>query len=344
MGLGALLLTGAFAQTAPKQSKLEAFDQAKSWEHLIKQVEFGPRVPNTDGHKKCGDYILDEMRKYCENVREQPIDYNWSQRGLVHMRNLIGEQNWKNSSVRVLLIAHWDSRPNAPQEMDPTDKGKPIPGANDGASGVAVLLELMRVLKQTPANVGVMYLMTDGEDLGPGLDEMFLGAKYFAQHLPDPQPTYGILLDMIGDKDLSIPMEIRSNGLAPDLMKAFYQHAKKVGLAGTFPSVKGDDILDDHLALNDAGVPTIDLIDFDFPAWHTLADTPDKCAPESLGKVGKQLQTWLQLDKPWRPGMTYEDTLALDLKPAVKKPAVKKPAAKKPASKKSTRRVAKRPS
>jgi hypothetical protein len=166
------------------------------------------------------------------------------------------------------------------------------------------MLELMRVLKQRAAPVGVMYLMTDGEDLGPKDDEMFLGAIKFAREQPLPRPTYGILLDMLGDKDLEVPMEQNSVQAAPDLMKALYKHAKAVGLQDTFPAIQKYNILDDHLALNQiGGIPTIDLIDFDYPDWHKTTDTADKCSAESLGKVGKLLETWLQRLKPWRPGM-----------------------------------------
>lgn len=294
------MATAAFAVCQPKTT--EPFDQIKAWDHLLTQVGFGPRVPNTEGHQRCGDFILAEMREYCENVREQRFDHLWSATGKpVHLRNLICEQNWKGASIRVLLLAHWDTRPDAPQESEPLDRAKPIPGANDGASGVAVLLELMRVLKQSPANVGLMYVMTDGEDLGPDPSQMFLGAINFAKDLPEERPTYGILLDMVGDKDLSIPMEAASYRAAPELMEAFYRHAADIGLAGALPRKPGRELWDDHLALIGQRIPTIDLIDFEYPAWHKLSDTPENCSPDSLGKVGRLLQSWLQSPEPWRP-------------------------------------------
>jgi glutaminyl-peptide cyclotransferase len=245
---------------------------------------------------------MDEMKKHLENVRLQEFTHKWSHNGEnITMWNIIGEQNWKDAKVRVLLLAHWDTRPFADHDPDPRKHHKPIIGANDGASGVAVLLELMRVMKdRLPADVGVMYLMTDGEDLGPGLDEMFLGAVHFAKNLPSPRPDYGILLDMIGDKDLRIPMEMNSLQYAEPLVRAFYRHAASVGLASTFPQVYGPWIEDDHIPLNKAGIPTMDLIDFTYPAWHTAEDTPDKCSPESLGKVGLALETWLMKSPPFQ--------------------------------------------
>lgn len=278
-----------------------AFDQAKAWDHLVKQCEFGPRYPGAEGHKKTRDWILETMKASCEEVRLQPFTYEWKHgRKKLEMWNVIGEQNWKNAKTRILLLAHWDTRPTADQESDSAKARMPILGANDGASGVAVLLELMRATKgKLPEGLGVMYLMVDGEDLGPELDEMFLGAKHFAKNLPNPKPDYGILLDMVGDKNLRIPMEPNSVEAARPLIQAFYRNAAAIGLKDTFPQTYGPIIIDDHLPLIDAGVKTIDLIDFDYEPWHTLADTPDKCSAESLGKIGKAMESWLLKTPVW---------------------------------------------
>lgn len=215
------------------------------------------------------------------------------------MWNIIGEQNWKDAKVRLVLFAHWDSRPTADQEPLEENRAKPIPGANDGASGVAVLLELMRVLKGQNLPVGVRYVLTDGEDLGPGLDEMFLGAEAYAKDQGSIKGDYGILLDMIGDKDLTVPIELNSWGYAPELCRNLYRLAGRLGLGKNFPLQYGEDIMDDHLCLNKAGLPTIDLIDFTYRPWHTLADTPDKCSAASLGKVGLLLQSWITQPEPY---------------------------------------------
>lgn len=173
---------------APAQDKFQA---KRSWDDLVKQVAFGPRNPGSDGHLKCRDWLQAEMKKSCDNVQLQELSHTWSRnRKKVTMWNLVGEQNWKEAKVRVLLVAHWDTRPTADQEWDEAAAGKPILGANDGASGVAVLLELMRAFKEElPKDVGIQYLLTDGEDLGPGLDEMFLGAKAYARKIPTPLPV-----------------------------------------------------------------------------------------------------------------------------------------------------------
>lgn len=272
-----------------------AFDKAKAWEHLVKQCNFGVRMPGTKSYDFTKVYLTEEMKKYCENVRLQPFTHTWTVTGKpVAMANIIGEQNWKEAKTRILLLAHWDTRPTSDMDSNPDNYRRPILGANDGASGVAVLLELMRAVKdKLPKDVGVMYLLTDGEDLGPELDEMFLGAKYFAKNMPNPKPDYGILLDMIGDKNLRIPMEPNSLRYAPTLLREFYLNASKIGLKDTFPMNYGPVIEDDHIPLNEAGLPTIDLIDFDYDYWHTQKDTPDKCSAESLGKVGMALESWL---------------------------------------------------
>lgn len=241
------------------------------------------------------------MKKQCDDVRTQDFTHLWSStQKNVAMSNIVGEQNWKDAKVRILLMAHWDTRPTSDMESDADKARLPIMGANDGASGVAVLLELMRTMKgRLPKDVGVMYLMTDGEDLGPDLSEMFLGAVHFTKKLPTPKPDYGILLDMIGDKDLAVPMEPNSLRYAPSLVKAFYLNAASVGLRTTFPQVYGPTIEDDHIAINEAGIPTIDLIDFDYRPWHTQADTVDKCSAESLGKIGLALESWLLKSPPF---------------------------------------------
>lgn len=224
----------------------------------------------------------------------QPFTHKWTYTNeTLNMWNVVATQNWERATQRVVLAAHWDSRALATEETDPAKKAKPIPGANDGASGVAVLLELARVMKDANPKLGIMYVMFDGEDLGPDLEEMFLGAIHWSAHLPEKKPNYGILLDMIGDADLEIPVEPNSAQKARPLVAAFYNHAAKIGLDKTFPKTMQGEILDDHLSMNDAGVPTMDLIDFTYAPWHTLADTPDKCSAASLGKVGKMLQSFL---------------------------------------------------
>lgn len=249
----------------------------------------------------CKDYLVAEVKKYCDDVQTDDFTHLWSTtRKNVAMTNIFGEQNWKDAKIHVLLIAHWDTRPTSDMELDPTKAHLPIMGANDGASGVAVLLELMKSMKgRLPKDVGVMYFLSDGEDLGPDLSEMFLGAVQFTKKLPSPKPDYGILIDMIGDKDLKVPYEPNSLRYAGPLVKAFYLNAAQNGLRETFPQTYGPVIEDDHIPINEAGIPTMDLIDFDYAPWHTQADTVDKCSPESLEKMGIALESWLLKSPPF---------------------------------------------
>lgn len=242
------------------------------------------------------------MKKSCDEAHTQDFSYYWKYgHKNLKMANLIGTQNWKDAKTRVVLLAHWDCRPEADQDPNPANRNKPIMGANDGASGVAVLLELARVMKgRLPKDIGVMYFMTDGEDVGPDSAEMYLGVKQFMRELSNPKPTYGILLDMIGDKDLQIPMEPGSmRDKQGDVLRAFYKNASDVGLGATFPASEGPEIEDDHLVLIKGGIPTIDLIDFDFAPWHTVGDVVSTCSADSLRKVGVALETWLLKDPPF---------------------------------------------
>ncbi|HLK17094.1 MAG TPA: M28 family peptidase, partial [Fimbriimonadaceae bacterium] len=252
------------APPAPTESKWK-FDSKLAWDYLVKQVAFGTRVPGTDPQIKCRDFLLAELKKGCDDAHTQHLTHHWSFTNKdVDIYNVIGTQNWDTAKVRVVLLTHWDSRPFAdgpfskPELRTAPFPYSPIPAANDGASGTGVLLALAQALKgRLPADVGVMYLLDDGEDLGPSLEEMLLGVDYFAKHLPDPKPDYGILLDMIGNTDTRIPMEQESIKFADRILKAFYANAKAVGLEKTFPAVVGDDLEDDHLPLIQHGVPTI---------------------------------------------------------------------------------------
>lgn len=267
------------------------------------QVNFGPRVPGTDAQVKCRDYLVEQLKKGCDDAHTQHLTHHWIDKNKdIDLWNVIGTQNWKDAKVRVVLLAHWDSRPysdgpNAPKE----DYEKPIAGADDGASGVAVLLELAQAIKDKHPGLGVMYLLDDGEDTGPPMEEMLLGVRYFVDNLPDPRPDYGILLDMIGNKNTRIPMEVESYNRAQRVTKQFYLNAQKIGLSKTFPYELGDDMDDDHIPFLDKGIPCMDLIDFKYPYWHTQQDTADKCSQESLKNVGIALESFLTRNPPFNP-------------------------------------------
>lgn len=281
--LTGLMLSGCSAQTTrPK------FDADKSFAMLKKQCDFGPRPPGSEAHRKLKDFLAEEMKKHSNRVAIQSFSHKHSTTGkTLDMWNIIASFG-PTEGKEILLCAHWDTRPTADEELDIEKQKLPIIGANDGASGVAVLLELARMFKLQPPKVPVTIVLFDGEDYGPTGRDMFLGAKYFASKLDKPERIrYGILLDMIGDKDLQIYRERYSSAAAPEIVSKVWRTAARLGFGKTFIDKPKYAISDDHVPLIERGVPCIDLIDFDYAYWHTHEDTVDKCSPESLRIVGE---------------------------------------------------------
>jgi hypothetical protein len=262
-----------------------AFNSERSYRYLLEQVRFGPRVPGTRAHIECRDYLHKTLRASLGNASLQPFELRVE--GLaIPMWNVLAAHDPRNPR-QVLLCAHWDTRPTADEEPDPADRSQPIEGANDGASGVAVLLEIAGLLRSAPPPCGVRFVLFDGEDYGPDEDRMYLGAKHYARTLPQPQVEWGVLLDMVGDRDLGIWRESNSEQAAREVNDRIWAAARAAGHAGVFHDSVRWSITDDHLPLLAAGAPVVDLIDFDYPYWHTRADTADKCSPRSLAAVGE---------------------------------------------------------
>jgi hypothetical protein len=273
------------------------FDADHAWSYLVKQVEFGYRVPGTNGHRSCRRWLEAELGQYCDEVelqeftRQLPPDHVD-----VKMWNIIGRLN-PDAERRILLAAHWDTRPWADRDPKMSNRNLPIDGANDGASGVAVLLELARVFSENPPSVGVDILLTDGEDYGPGFTTMFMGADHFANKLTINDVrryNYGILLDMIGDKDLDIHPERNSESAAGRIYAVAYEYADALGYMA-FKAGGGYDIIDDHLPLINRGIRMYDFIDFNYEYWHTIEDTVDKCSRDSLEAVGRVVENIVYL-------------------------------------------------
>ncbi len=260
------------------------FNAKRAFAYLEKQCEFGPRVPGTTAHQETGVYLFAELEKYADEVVFQPFEFR-DQDKTIQMNNILARFG-EDSGGTMLLAAHWDTRPFADRDPSPANRDTPILGANDGASGVAVLLEIARVLKSKPPPIQVIIVLFDGEDYGRTLSNMFLGSTYFAENMGRWEADFGILLDMVGDRVLELPMERYSWNAARDLTEAVWQRAAELGLPA-FQRRLGLAIMDDHLPLIQSGVPTIDIIDFDYPYWHTVEDTPDKCSAESLEIVGR---------------------------------------------------------
>lgn len=265
------------------------FDGSQAFEYLTAQTDFGPRNPGSEGAAKCLSYLHDELSKYADRIIKQPFTFtDENTDSTYNMTNIIASFNLSPANgKRILLMAHWDTRPRADKDPDPEKRGTPIIGANDGASGVAVLLQAARMFKENPPPVGVDILLLDGEDYGESgnLDYYCLGAKHFVNNIGGYKPVYAILLDMVGDKDLRFPMEGNSLQYARSVTERIWNVADEFGLSA-FVKEPGATIYDDHVVFNRAGIPAVDIIDFDYPYWHTVSDTPDKCSAESLAQAG----------------------------------------------------------
>jgi Zn-dependent M28 family amino/carboxypeptidase len=221
------------------------------------------------------------------------------------MANLIG--SWfPDRTRRVVIGAHYDTRPHPDQEFDPALRQQPFLGANDGASGVAMLMELAHHLSNIETPWGIDLVLFDGEELVyERQGEYFLGSKHFArQYKADRRSgkvsyTYvcGIVVDMVAEKNPVFPRDPYSLQFAGRLTNELWSVARKLGIRN-FVNERGPDVLDDHLPLNDAGIPSVDIIDFDYEHWHMASDTPEQCGPEGLVAVGKVLTAWLALPAP----------------------------------------------
>ena len=279
---------GGTASNAPP------FSADSAWAYLQKQVSFGPRVPGSPGHAAQLAWMKEFLGARADNVVVQEFTHEHTQtRQQYRLTNLFVRFR-PDASQRILLIAHWDTRPTADQDDDPVKSKEPILGANDGASGAAVLLELANVLKRNPAPIGVDLLFVDGEDVGPDGSDMYLGANHFAANLPAGyKPMYGILLDMIADQNPVYTQEGNSRDMAPEVVERVWRTAEQIGLSQFFPRTPGGYVTDDHLPLNRAGIRTIDIIDFDYGPgnvyWHTSNDVVANTAPRGLEAVGKVL-------------------------------------------------------
>jgi hypothetical protein len=285
------LLLGCRGDGSPRTR----FDGEVARGYVKRQVDFGPRIPGSEGHRKTGDWIVSQMRTRADSVIEQRWTHVTVKGDTLPLRNIFARIK-PQATERVLFIAHWDTRPTSDEARDPAKRQLPVPGANDGASGVAVLMAIADALKQTPPDVGVDLLFVDGEDYGnfDTMKDVLIGSTYFAEHLPSPdyRPIFGVLFDMVGDADLQIYQEINSANQAPEVVRRVWQQAKDLGYERVFIPETKYQITDDHIPLLKKGLRVIDVIDLDYPRegvptyHHTPEDTLDKVSAKSLQIVG----------------------------------------------------------
>ncbi len=268
------------AACAPDQPRTFSGDQA--YAHVLEQCALGPRPPGSPANRAAGDAIIAHLRQWDWAVEAQEFTYRDTP-----VRNIIGRAG---SGPVVIVGAHYDTRRAADME-DPT---RPVLGANDGASGTAVLMELARTLDKDRLRYEVWLAFFDAEDNG-NLDgwEWCVGSTYMAEHLT-VQPKAVVVVDMVGDADQQFYFEHNSD---PALLQELWQIAAALGYGDTFIPEYRWTVYDDHVPFARRGIPAADIIDFDYPYWHTTHDTPDKVSPQSLERVGQVLEVWLEKGK-----------------------------------------------
>jgi glutaminyl-peptide cyclotransferase len=270
-----------FAFRTQPTTDFSIFDGQRAYEDVKTQVEFGPRVPGTAGHAQTQEWIRSELEDAGWQVEIQESE------ALGHpIRNIIARRN--DERPQIILGAHYDTRLYADNDPDPLNHREYVPGANDGASGVAVLLELARTLPADTAPIWLVFF--DAEDNGNIESwDWILGSREFVRN-NSFQPRAVVIVDMIGDADLNIYKEYNSN---PELTDEIWNTAKSLGYESKFISEYKHSMLDDHTPFLEAGIPAIDIIDFDYPYWHTIQDTVDKVSAQSLEIVGRTVWTWV---------------------------------------------------
>jgi len=292
--VAACVIVSMALQYGCSSSELPDFNSDTAFGFLVDQCDIGPRDPGSRGHKIVQRYLVSKLEEFGANISVQPFDGILTTGDTLKLVNIIGNFNM-GSKKRILLGAHYDTRPFADRDPDPSNRDTPIIGANDGASGVAVLLEVARQLGKSKPPVGIDIVFFDGEDYGrEGVPEDYiLGSSYFASHTKGYRPYAVIIVDMVGEKDVEIKKEGYSKAISNDLLEELYAIARRLDLS-EFKDEEGVSLLDDHLPFIKMGIPAVDLIDFEYPYWHTLEDTPDKCSKESLGAVGTVLLEFIR--------------------------------------------------
>lgn len=291
---------------ASVSSSVPAFNADSAYSYVAKQVAFGPRVPNSAAHKACGDYLIAELKRFGATLYVQEATLTAYNGDRLEARNIIGSYNTDNPK-RILLFAHWDTRPYADFETDPARQRTPIDGADDGASGVGVLLEIARLLGQHDPGIGIDIIFFDAEDYGePAFEKTYkqdtwcLGSQFWAKnpHVKNYRADFGILLDMVGHRDAAFYKEGYSVQYAAPIVEKVWENARRLGHGRFFINVAGSPITDDHIYVKQGrGIPCIDIIYTSAESnngfgshWHTLNDTMENISKETLDAVGKTVQ------------------------------------------------------
>ena len=299
----------AEAPTSKPAAKAE-FDADSAYRFVKTQVEFGPRTPGSKGHSDCAAFIAARLNAYgADTVFIQSTDAVNFKGEKLPLQNIMARYN-PAAKRRELLLAHWDTRPWADNDPDPANHSKPVPGANDGASGVGVLLELARIFGQEKPPVGVDLLFVDGEDSGADSQDMSwcLGTQKWIEQMPykvSDRPSYAILLDMVGGRDAKFTREYISDQFAPSVNDRVWAMAHASGFGDRFVNRQAGGVVDDHMFINRAGIPCIDIIECanettgSFPpVWHTVNDDMEHIDPATLKAVGQTVANVIYNERP----------------------------------------------
>ncbi|WP_352423525.1 M28 family peptidase [Proteiniphilum sp.] len=302
------IVTGVYRQISPE------FNADSAYAFVEKQVNLGPRIPGSDAHKACGDYLVAKLTGFGALVTEQKADITHYDGKNLSIRNIIGSF-YPEKEKRILLYAHWDTRPFADEEPDPGRQQQPIAGADDGASGVGTLLEIARNLPQYPLEVGVDIIFFDLEDWGqPSFETDWvqgewwcLGSQYWSEqpHVENYKADYGILLDMVGAANASFLKEGYSTQYASNILEKVWNTAVKLGYGNYFLSKSGGYITDDHLPVNKHHrAPSINIINLKTdtqtgfaPHWHTHRDDMRNIDRSTLRVVGQTVMEVIYSEK-----------------------------------------------
>ncbi len=299
-------------EPAPTTAVLHAYDADSAYAYVKAQVDMGPRVPGTKEHDRCAQYLVARLAEFgADSILEQKGTVTAFDGTKLPITNISARFNGTDPKAKsIVLLAHYDTRPWADEDPDPNNHGTPIDGANDGASGVGVLLEVARQLGMERPAVNVEIFLTDAEDYGSsdGLseDSWCLGTQYYLASNPygGERPAYGILLDMVGGRDATFCREQFSELYAKPVNDKVWAQAKSAGLSSRFVDRIGGAITDDHLYFLKARIPTIDIIEMNNastgsfpPYWHTLGDNMDNIDRGTLGAVGRVVTSLIYSEK-----------------------------------------------
>ena len=294
--------------------EVPGFSADSAFGFIERQLEFGPRVPNTEAHVACAKWMENKLESYGADVIVQNVQLEAFDGTKLNSFNIIAQFQPEKAN-RILLMAHWDSRPYADHDPDPESYNSPIPGANDGASGTGVLLEIARHLNKNLTSLGIDIILFDSEDYGVpehldvewSADSWCLGSQYWAKnpHKTDYYARYGILLDMVGAKDAIFTQEEISVYYARSVVDMVWKTAKTLGYGAYFSFDKTDQIIDDHRYVNEIiGIPSIDIIQHDYttesnfgPFWHTHMDDISVIDKNTLMAVGHTVMQVIYSEK-----------------------------------------------